>query len=98
MSDSIDEAIESRREIEFVYDGHQRVVQPAAHGRHKTTGNEVLRAYQVGGSSSSRTPPLWDLFLVDRMEQLRMTDRTFDDDPPGYSRDDKHMGVIFAQL
>jgi len=43
------EAIESRRLVEFTYDGHPRVVIPAAYGRHGTTGNPVLRAYQAGG-------------------------------------------------
>jgi len=98
MTDPIDDAITKRLEIEFVYDGLHRVVQPAAYGTHKSTGNDVLRAYQIGGSSSSRTPPLWDLFLTARIHDLVVSERTFSDDPPHYARNDKHMAHIFAQL
>lgn len=91
-------AINSRVEIEFEYDGHRRVVQPAALGSHATTGNYVLRGYQVAGSSSTRVPPLWDLFSVAKVQNLIVTDRKFDADPPGYARDDKHISPIEAQL
>lgn len=94
----IDDAINQRREIEFFYNGHPRVVQPCAHGTHATTANDVVRGYQVGGSSSSRTPPLWDMFIVTKMQGIVVTDRTFSTKPPGYASDDKHMKVIFAQL
>lgn len=92
------EAINGRRLISFVYDGHSRTAVPAAYGVHKTTGNRVLRAYQTGGTSSSRPVPLWDLFLVEKIGNLTVLDQTFDADPPSYARDDRHMGEIFCQL
>jgi len=54
MTSDIDDAIDRRLEVEFAYDGQPRVVQPAAHGTHKDTGNEVLRGYRsrnVAGST-----------------------------------------------
>lgn len=53
----LEHAISNRLHIEFVYDGHPRVVQPAAYGIHATTRKPTLRAYQVGGTSSSRVAP-----------------------------------------
>ncbi len=91
---TICDAIRDRRLIQFSYDGHQRVVIPAAYGRHASTGNEVLRGYQVRGTSSTRTPPLWDLFLVTNMVGLTVLDETFVNDPPQYKRGDKHINVV----
>jgi hypothetical protein len=95
---TLDDAIQLRVEIEFDYDGQPRVVRPAAHGVHKDTGNQVLRGYQIGGRSNSRQPPLWDLFLVAKLDNLKVTTRTFSDNPPYYSKNDKAMSIISAQL
>ena len=70
-----------------------RVVQPAAHGPHVSTGNPVLRAYQVGGTGNTREVPFWDLYLVAKIRNFRMLDERFDEDPPGYRRGDKHIRV-----
>ncbi|WP_205858664.1 hypothetical protein [Plantibacter sp. M259] len=95
---TIDDAINDRVEIEFTYDGLPRVVQPAAHGTHVSTGKELLRGYQTGGTSATRSVPLWDLFSVAKIESLVVTERRFDANPPGYSPDDRHLGEIYAQL
>lgn len=92
------EAIRSRQIISFAYDGHPRIVEPAAFGRHASTGNLVLRGYQVGGSSRTRLVPLWDLFLVEKMGSPAVTGETFAEVPPKYKRDDKHINPILAQL
>jgi len=92
------EAIQDRVMVRFEYGGHARVVVPAAYGLHATTGNAILRGYQVDGTSSSRAVPLWDLFLVSEMSNLVFSDEHFDDLPPFYKRDDKHIFPIYAQL
>ena len=91
-------AITDKHLISFVYEGHPRTAIPAAYGIHNTTGNVVLRAYQIAGTSSSRSVPLWDLFLVEKMTECVVLDETFTSDPPFYSRGDKHMGEIYCQL
>ena len=91
-------AIENRRLVEFIYDGHPRVVIPTAYGIHATTGNSVLRGYQVRGTSKSRTVPLWDLFLIDKMVSPLVLEETFDGEPIGYALNDKHISPIHAQL
>ena len=98
MTSLLSDAIGNRLEVEFVYDNLPRIVRPAAVGLHISTGNEVLRGYQVGGASSSRTVPLWDLFLVGKIDGLVVTDRVFLDDPPNYSKGDKHMSPICREL
>lgn len=86
-------AIAGRRLISFDYEGHHRVVVPAAHGDHASTGNPVLRGYQIRGTSSTRSVPLWDLFRLDTMKDLLILEEVFAEDPPGYRRGDKHINV-----
>lgn len=86
-------AIQEKRLVSFSYDGHSRVVVPAAHGPHKTTGNSVFRGYQIRGTSGSRAVPLWDLFLEDKAVGLTVLDETFDENPPGYRPGDKHIRI-----
>ena len=90
---SICDAINSRRILEFDYDGHRRVIHPAAAGPHATTGNPVLRGYQVDGTSSSGVVPDWRLFEIDKIQNLVVLGETFDTDPPGYQKGDKHIAV-----
>jgi hypothetical protein len=91
-------AIANKKMISFTYDGHHRVVAPAAHGSQKTTGNHVLRGYQVGGTGKTRTVPFWDLFLVDKMSNVEVQDQGFVENPPYYSRGDKHIAPIHCEL
>lgn len=94
----IEEAIRNKRFVSFDYEGHPRVVIPAAYGAHVNTGNPVLRGYQVDGTSSSRMVPLWDLYRKDKMFNIRVLDRCFDELPPMYSRGDKYIYPIIAEL
>lgn len=91
------DAIKQRRLLQFSYDGHQRVVIPAAHGQHATTHNPVLRAYQVSGSSASRVPPFWSMFTVTKMSNVLVLDESFDTDPTDYVRNDSDI-VVHCQL
>ena len=90
---TICDAINHRHLVRFNYDGHERVVIPAAYGRQVSTHNEVLRGYQIGGTSKSRVPPLWDLFLVGKMLGFTVLEETFDADPPGYNRGDQYIDI-----
>lgn len=96
--DALTDAITRRVVLEFDYEGHHRVVQPAAWGNHITTGNLLLRGYQVGGTSKSGNPPKWGFFYVGQISGLVLTGQTFEQDPPGYQRGDQHLGKIVAQL
>jgi hypothetical protein len=83
--------------VSFSYEGHPRVVIPAAYGAHATTGNLVLRGYQVRGSCVEGVLPSWRLFLIDETSATLTLDESFVD-PPGYRRDDQHISPIYGQL
>ncbi len=91
-------AIVERRMLSFTYQGHPRLVIPAAHGLHASTGKAVLRGYQVGGTSSSRATPLWDLFRLDTVTAPLTLGEPFGDIPPDDRRDDQHIEPLCCQL
>jgi hypothetical protein len=57
----------------------------------------LLRGHQIGGSSRSNVLPAWELYSLAKIRDLVVTERTYEI-PPGYSRDDSHLGTIFGQL
>lgn len=94
-------AITSTKVIEFDYadeegNFHHRIVEPYAHGATKRA-KDVLRGYQVGGTSESEVPG-WKLFLIERMTGLRMTDRTFAGTAPGYAHGDSALDPIYCRV
>lgn len=91
-------AINSRMLVSFHYDGLERLVIPAAFGLNQRTGNRLVRAYQVGGGDTTRQLPTWSLFNADKVLDGHVRDDHFEDDPPGYERNDSAMDVIYAQL
>ncbi|MEO0300282.1 MAG: hypothetical protein ABIM58_05845 [candidate division WOR-3 bacterium] len=98
MDDLICKAIKSKRIIKFNYEGFERIVEPHTYGIHKDTGNKVLSAYQIGGYSSSGKIPSWRLYLVDKITNLKITDKIFTEPRPGYRRGDSRMSLIFCEI
>lgn len=98
MNGIICEAIGNRKVIRFRYEGYERIVEPHCYGIHKTTENEVLRAHQIGGYSSSGNTPPWRLYLVSEMSGIALTNKEFQNPRAGYARDDSDMSRIFCQL
>lgn len=62
------------------------------------TAMNLLRAYQVGGYSSSGRLPKWRLFEVNKIDNLSSTGEKFNGARPNYYRDDQVMVRIYAQL
>lgn len=96
MRDEIIAAIQGHRVIAFTYSGIGREALPCAVGV-SHAGNEVLRCYQVRGGHVEPGHD-WDLCELSKICNLIVTDRTFDNDPPGYRRGDRGMTRIFAEL
>jgi hypothetical protein len=96
MQDTLISAIQERRYISFTYSGLYREAQPAAVGISRA-GNSALRCYQTAGGHVTPGHE-WDFCDLDRIVDLKVLDRTFSNDPPGYRRGDKHMVQIFEQL
>ncbi len=88
-------AISTRRMIRFSYDGGVRTVEPYCHGV-STAGNEVLRAYQVGGFSQSEDPTGWRLFDLAKMEDVEITGEKFEPYRPEYNPGDQVMRSVLC--
>ena len=96
MLQIITNAINNQQVLSLTYDGHHRVVEPHAVGTSQK-GNDVLRCYQIAGTHSTGGHD-WNLFTVTKMENLALTGQSFVGTRPGYSRGDKGMTTIYAQL
>jgi hypothetical protein len=96
MNDPICVAISSRRLLHFDYEGRPRLVEPYCHGVTRT--GESLRAIQVGGQSRSAGFGFGKLWLVSRMENVRVSDRSFPADDPNYNPDDSAMLSIHCRV
>ncbi len=96
MRDILAQAINERRYVTFTYSGLQREAQPAAVGDSRA-GNPVLRCYQTAGGHITLGHE-WDLCELSKIVGLKVLDRTFSSNPPGYKKGDKGMSRIFAEL
>jgi hypothetical protein len=97
MNGIICEAIEKKRLLQFSYDELTRIVEPHLFGR-KTSGNDALSAYLVGGYTESDSQPYWRSFLVEKMEFVILLDETFSEPREGYNTGDETMVEIYCQL
>lgn len=83
MHTTLSDAIKTRRVVQFVYQGHHRVVEP-----HMLAANELghyaLSGWFVAGYSHE-TRPGWREYLVSGISQLQITDATFPSARPGYN-------------
>lgn len=91
-------AIQERKLVNFLYEGLERVVMPAAHGSHASTGNLSLRGYQTDGRSSSGNLPGWKMFTVSKISNFRILDDKFAENPPEYKRGDSDISPLHCEL
>ncbi|WP_309609667.1 hypothetical protein [Flavobacterium sp.] len=96
MNQEIIEAIENKNLIEFNYDGESRTVEPHCYGV-STKGNEVLRAYQVDGYSSSGNMG-WKMYDLGKADNINVLEDTFDKSRSDYKKGDKTMEEIYSEL
>jgi hypothetical protein len=97
MNDIICEAIEKKRLLQFSYDDLTRIVEPHLFGR-KTSGNDVLSAYLVGGYTESDNKPYWRYYTLKQMEFVIMLDDTFTGAREGFNPHDSSMDEIYCRL
>ena len=96
MNSQICFAISSKRQLEFVYDGLSRTVEPHAHGV-SSTGRHVLLGFQTEGKSSSG-PLGWRLWNETKMESFSVSHLTFAEARPDYVRGASHMQQMHCEL
>lgn len=88
--------IRDRWRLEFVYEGHPRVMDPHSYGV-LSTGPLALSGYQVRGSSRSGPVPDWrtfDLEAIEQLEILEESSRIHCD----YNPDDPQFAKVYAQV
>lgn len=93
MDQIIREAIQSRKVLQFYYDGGPRTVEPFCYGIGKT-GKYLLRGYQTGGYSQSGNPEGWRLFDTAKMIGVQCTDTQFAGTRPRYQPNDSSMAQV----
>lgn len=99
MNQLICKAISNRNVIVFYYKNEEkRIVEPYCYGVYKDTSNEVLCAYQIGGYSESKAEPPWRLYLIEKMEKLTISEKTFCSVRFGYNPDDSRMSEIYCRV
>ncbi|MEA9415424.1 hypothetical protein [Flavobacterium sp. PL02] len=96
MNQEIIEAIENKNLVEFNYDDELRIVEPHCYGL-STKNNEILRAYQVDGYSSSGKMG-WKLYDLAKAEDINILEDSFERSRNGYNQGDKSMSTIYSEL
>lgn len=96
MLQTIIAAIKSQQVLSLTYKGLHRVVEPHTVGK-SLKGNDVLRCYQTAGAHT-KDGHEWDILTVAKIENLTPTGQNFVGTRPGYSRGDKGMSYIYAEL
>jgi hypothetical protein len=96
MKQTIIDAINNLQVLTFTYSGIPRVVEPHTLGISRT-GKEVLRCYQTHGGHVTPGHE-WDLCELSKISNLMISGAYFQTPRPGYSKGDRQMISIFAQL
>jgi len=96
MLETIISAIQNKQYLSFTYSGLERVVEPHAVGLSKA-GNDVLRCYQTEGGHITPGHE-WDLCTLSKISDLSLTGDFFNAPRADYSKADKGMLEIYAEL
>src|SRR5215472_1111295 len=83
-------AIKNKNILRFNYNGKERIVEPQTYGI-SIAGREVLRARQVGGSSTSGQVPIAKLFDLQKISNLRKDGSVFAEALPAHNPKDSAM-------
>ena len=90
------DAIRLRHVVRVLYRGGVREVEPYVYGRN-STGDELLRAYQLRGVSRSGTPG-WKMFRVDDISSVSVTFEPFTAPRAGYDPADTVIAFINCRI
>ena len=69
MIGQISDAIQQHRRLAIGYEPGARIIEPHVLG-HGSSGQLLLRAFQVSGASASGEHQHWKLFRVDRISHV----------------------------
>jgi hypothetical protein len=74
------DAINTRHQASFVYQGKLRIVEPHDYGVQNHQAR--LLSYQIGGQSGSGRLPNWRMFDVNKMSDFKLLEKTFPGNRP----------------
>jgi hypothetical protein len=98
FADDIINAIENYNLIRVWYVPGSRIVEPQALGR-SADRNQLMRAFQTEGASSSGKGAHWTIFRVDQIRSLEVLTAKFHRPRSDYKRGDAAMrGGIIKEL
>ncbi len=96
IKSNLKEAMKGLKKVIVNYKGTNRVIEPYLTGIN-FKGNEVLRAYQVSGYSSSGDLPAWRLFLIADINNVDVLEEYFEINDQ-YNPNDKAMKAILFRV
>jgi hypothetical protein len=94
MNNTIFQSIIDRRRLLVTYNGTERLVEPHTYGLDKN-GAGKLRVHQVAESEEHSG---WRMFSEELITDVQVVDEKFEEPRVGYSKDDRHIQTIYAQL
>jgi hypothetical protein len=90
------DAVRLRHVVRFLYHGGEREVEPYVYGR-DAHGNELLRGFQVRGTSRSGESVGWKIFHVEDMIHVAVTFEAFTP-RAGYDPEDRVIVFVNCQV
>lgn len=97
MNAKICEAIKLKRVVEFSYEGGMKAAEPFCYGLN-SKNKDVLRAYQIESDITSVKSEGWKDFIVSKMSNLKIADKTFTGNRFGYNAKDKNMVESYCKI
>jgi hypothetical protein len=91
MNQVIKQAITSKKLVEFMYNGHIRVIEPHVLGING--GITQFLGFQISGSSGSGGLPEWRRFDLPKMLDLKILDKSFPGGRPYLSGKDSSWDI-----
>ena len=96
VHESICDAIITRHQARFTYQGKSRIVEPHDYGIQKDRAR--LLTYQLGGESSSGPLPDWRWFDVAKISDFQVLKKTFPGNRPAPSGRHHQWDKLFARV
>jgi hypothetical protein len=105
IHETICEAIRTRHTLAYVLDGKSRIVEPHQYGVTPDDVPVLLSwRWETQGSAAGATesgpisPGGWEHVRLDEIHAVQISGETFPGPRPGYTRENKEMREIYAQL
>lgn len=97
MDQLIRQAIRQKLVLHVQYSGRARLFLPHSYGCNKA-GHDMVSGWQSNGGSESNEPSGWKQFLLDKIESLQPSGKTFSRPMQGYKRNSAEFRHIYVEL